>query len=599
MTKLTLPRSLVATVTFAVFALVVALPLTPWAITPSDPVLAPGTRTSQAAVATRPAQTAAPVRGGTLVATMRSEPRSFNPHAGRDFASHLVAMITQGRLVRINKVTHEVEPALAETTACAPDGLRCTLTLRSGVQWSDGTPFTAADVLFSFQVVYDEKTGSSLADALTASGKPLVVTSPNPRTIVITFSAPYGPGLRILDALPVLPKHKLEAALKAGTLRQQWGTSTPPAAMTVLGPFVLADYKPGERLVFARNPRYWKKDAAGTQLPYLDRLTLEICPDQNTELLRLQAGQADMTQSEIRADDYAVLKREANAGKLRLIDAGVSLDADAFWFNLKPSAKANDPRRAWLQHVALRKAVSHAVNRRTFANTVFLGAAEPQWGPITPANKAWFAPAGVVEQHAFDQAKARTLLAGLGLRDTNNDGMLEDAAGQAVRFALITQKGNTALEKGAGMIRDDLKKIGIAVDVAPLEVGALIDRMMKGDYDALYYRFLTTDTDPAKAMDFWLSSGGAHVWNMEQATPATPWEKEIDAVMQRMAAERDLAARQKLFYQAQKLLSDNLPVIYFVAPRLYVAVSTRVTGAKPSPLRPTILWNAEALGVGK
>jgi peptide/nickel transport system substrate-binding protein len=511
----------------------------------------------------------------------------------------LVATLTQGRLVRVNRVTHEVEPALAETMACAPDGLRCTLTLRSGVQWSDGTPFTAADVLFSFQVVYDEKTGSPIADGMAPGGKPLAVTSPNPRTIVITFGAPYGPGLRILDALPILPKHKLEAALKAGTLRQQWGTSTPPGELAGVGPFVLTDYRPGERLVFARNPRYWKKDAAGTQLPYLDRLTLEICPDQNTELLRLQAGQADMTQSEIRADDYAVLKRVADAGKLRLIDAGVSLDADAFWFNLKPSAKANDPRRAWLQNVALRKAVSHAVNRRTFANTVFLGAAEPQWGPITPANKTWFAPPGVVEQHAFDPAKARTLLAGIGLRDTNNDGMLEDAAGQAVRFALITQKGNTGLEKGAGMIRDDLKKVGIAVDVAPLEVGALVDRMTKGDYDALYFRFLTTDTDPAKAMDFWLSSGGAHVWNMEQATPATPWEKEIDAVMQRMAAERDLAARQKLFYQAQKLLSDNLPVIYFAAPRLYVAVSTRVTGAQPSPLRPTILWNAESLGVGK
>ena len=544
------------------------------------------------------AQPAPQARGGSLVATMRSEPRSFNPHSGRDFASHLVATITQGRLVRINRATQQVEPALAETLTCAADGLRCTLTLRSGVQWSDGTPFTAADVLFSFQLAYDEKTGSPLADALTPGGKPLTVSSPNPRTIVITFGAPYGPGLSVLDALPIMPKHKLEAALKAGTVRQQWGPATPPETMTTLGPFVLASYTPGERLVFARNPRYWKKDAAGTQLPYLDRLTIEICPDQNTELLRLQSGQADLTQSEIRADDYAVLKREANAGKLRLIDAGVSLDADAFWFNLKPEAKANDPRRAWLQSLALRKAVSHAVNRRTFANTVFLGAAEPQWGPITPGNTTWFAPAGVVEQHAFDQAKARTLLAGLGLRDTNNDGMLEDGAGQPVRFALITQKGNTALEKGAGVIRDDLKKVGIAVDVAPLEVGALIDRMMKGEYDALYFRFLTTDTDPAKAMDFWLSSGGAHVWNMEQAAPATAWEKEIDAVMQRMAAERVLAARQKLFYQAQKLLSDNLPVIYFAAPRLYVAVSTRVTGVVTSPLRPPILWNAEALGVG-
>jgi peptide/nickel transport system substrate-binding protein len=367
--------------------------------------------------------------------------------------------------------------------------------------------------------------------------------------------------------------------------------------LTGLGPFVVSEYKPGERLVLARNPHYWKKDAAGVQLPYLDRLTLEICPDQNTELLRLQSGQADLTQSEIRADDYAILKREATAGKLRLIDAGVALDADAFWFNLKPAAKAADPRRAWLQSLELRKAVSYAVNRRAFADAVFLGAAEPQWGPVTPANKTWFAPAGVVERHAYEPAKAKALLAAVGLRDTNNDGMLEDASGQPARFALITQKGNTALEKGASVLRDELKKVGLAVDVAPLEVGALIERMMKADYDAIYYRFLTTDTDPAMAMDFWLSSGGAHVWHMDQPAPSTPWEKEIDALMQRVAGTTDLAARQKAFNQAQKVLSDNVPVVYFAAARLYVAVSTRVVGASASPLRPTILWNAEALSV--
>ena len=100
-------------------------------------------------------------------------------------------------------------------------------------------------------------------------------------------------------------------------------------------------------------------------------------------------------------------------------------------------------------------------------------------------------------------------------------------------------------------------------------------------------------------MDFWLSSGGAHVWNMEQDAPATAWEKEIDALMHRVAVERDLAARQKAFFQAQKLLSDNLPVIYFAVPRLYVAVSTRVTGVVAAPSRPPILWNADSVGVAR
>jgi peptide/nickel transport system substrate-binding protein len=550
------------------------------------------------ASASADAQGGLPSRGGSLVATMRSEPRTFNPHAGRDFASSLVIGLTQARLLRVNRATQEVEPWLAESYACAPDMLKCALKLQRGVTFSDGVPFTSADVLFSFQAVYDEKTGSPLADAILAGGKPLAVTAPDPQTVVITFASVYGPGLRLLDMLPILPKHKLEAALKSGTLRQQWGPATPPGEIAGLGPFVIQSYQPGQRIVFARNAKYWRRDAAGAQLPYLDRLTIEITPDQNAELLRLQSGQADLTQSEVRPDDYAALRRDAVAGKLRLVDAGLAFDADAFWFNLKPGAKAHDGR-PWLARLELRKAVSHAVNRRAFADEVFLGAAEPLWGPITPSNRQWYAPAGAIDREAYDMGRARTLLAGLGLRDANNDGMLEDAAGAPARFSLVTQKGNTALEKGAAFVRDELKKVGLTVDVVPLEVGALVERMTKGDYDAIYFRFLTSDTDPAMNLDFWLSSGSAHVWNMEQAVPGTAWEKQIDTLMQAMAGDRNPSRRRELFLQAQSILSKNLPIVYFAAPRVFVATSPRVAGAVPVPSRPNVLWNADAIGVAR
>lgn len=535
--------------------------------------------------------------GGALVATLRSEPRSFNPIVGRDIASGTIAYLTHARLLRVNRATQRLEPWLAEAHRCTAGGLTCTLTLRRGVRFSDGAPFTSADVLFSFQALYDEKTGSPIADALTVGGKPLAVSASDPFTVVVTLPSAFGPGLRLLDMLPILPKHKLEAALKAGSLRQAWGPTVAPAEMAGLGPFVLQEYKAGERVVLARNPHYWRRDAAGRALPYLDRLTLEIVPDQNTELLRLQSGQADLTQSEIRPDDYAALKRAEAAGKIRLVDAGPGLDADALWFNLKPGAKVP----AFVTRVEFRRAVSHAVNRRALADAVFLGAAEPLQGPVSPSNATWYPPAAFagIDRQAYDMARARMLLAGLGLRDTNNDGMLEDAAGASARFSLVTQQGNTALEKGAAFIRDELKKVGLRVDVVPLEVGALVERMTRGEYEALYFRFLQQDTDPAMNLDFWLSSGGAHVWNMEQPQPATPWEKELDGVMLKMAAATDLAARQQLFYEAQKILAANLPVIYFAVPRVYVATSTRVTGAVAVPMRPSILWNADTVGVVK
>ena len=137
-----------------------------------------------------------------------------------------IAQLTHARLVRINRATQQLEPWLAEKYGCTPDGLTCTLTLRRGVRFSDGTPFTSADVLFSFQAVYDETTGSWIAETLTVGGKPLAVSAPDASTVVVKFPSPFGPGLRLLDALPILPKHKLEAALKAGSLRKEWGPTT-------------------------------------------------------------------------------------------------------------------------------------------------------------------------------------------------------------------------------------------------------------------------------------------------------------------------------------------------------------------------------------
>ncbi len=563
---------------------------------------APGTARMEARRgldAADPVQRGAPVQGGHLVATIRAEPRSFNRYTSRDFVSEVISFLTQARLVRVNRQTQQVEPSLAESWSCTPDARSCTLNLRKGVSFSDGAPFTSADVLFAFQAIYDPSTSSPLAESVVVGGKPIEVTAPDMSTIVVRFPSPFGPGVRVLDNLPILPRHKLEAALKAGALGKTWGTDTKPDEIAGLGPFVIREYLPGQRLVFSRNPRFWRTDASGQRLPYLDALTLEVVPDQNAELLRLESGQADLTQTELRPDDFAMLKRAEGAGRLKLVDAGLAFDADCFWFNLRTAAKANDPRRAWLQSLELRRAVSLAVDRKAFVNAVFLGAADPIWGPVSPANRTWYPPAGsgVIPSLPFDPAAARALLAGLGLSDRNNDSMLEDASGSPARFTLLTQKGPTALERGAAVIRDDLKKVGIGVDVVALEVGALVDRLMKADYDAIYYRFLTTDSDPALNLDFWLSSGSAHVWDMDQKQPATPWERELDAVMLKQASDPNLAERQKLFSQAQKILADHVPVLYFAVPRVFVAMNSRLSGTLPAAVRPLVLWAPETIWI--
>lgn len=530
----------------------------------------------------------------TLVTTLRSEPATFNRYAGagRAYPTTLVTGLTQAGLVRIDRVTDEVEPWLAESWDTSPDHLQYDLRLRQGVRFSDGEPFTAADVVFSFAAIYDPKTASPFADVLRVGGEPLQVEAHGDHVVIIRFPAPYGPGLRLLDGVPIYPRHRLERFLQAGTLAEAWGPATPPGEIAGLGPFRLEGYEPGQRLLFGRNPHYWREDGQGDAFPRLDRLVVELVPDQNAELLRLQAGRIDLMQSELRPEDYAPLKREADAGRLKMIDIGTSLDTHLLWFNLTGTARENG--RAWLHAAAFRQAISHAVDRRRFAETVYLGAAEPTWTLVSPANTTWHAE---VPEPAFDRGKAAALLSGLGLTDPDGDGLLQDSSGAPVRFTILVQKGITGAEKGASFLREELARVGIGVDVAALELAAMMSRWSKADYDAIYHWMMWTDTDPAGNLDLWLSSGSAHLWNPGQASPATEWEARVDTLMREQVASPDPAERHALFAEVQRLVAAESPALVFATPHVYVATSVRVSGFTPAVSRPQILWNPDVVTV--
>jgi peptide/nickel transport system substrate-binding protein len=534
-------------------------------------------------------------RGGELLASVRSEPRSFNRHAARDTTTNLVSNLTQAKLIRVNQATQAVEPQLAERWTTDDEGRRVTMTLKRGVLFSDGHPFTSDDVLFAFEAAYDEHGGSLIADSIEVGGKKLQVAAPDPHTVVITFPVPFAPGIRILDVLPILPRHKLEGALKAGAVAKAWGLDTPPSEIVGLGPFVVRDYVPGQRVVFARNPHYFGRAPDGGALPYLDRLVVDIIPDQSAELLRLESGQLDVMTSEISPEAYAPLKRAADQGRVKLLDLGVSRNADGLWFNLKPGALGQDGRAAWLQRDELRHAISMAVDRKLFADTVFFGAGVPVYGPETPANRIWYWPG--LPQTPHDPAAAKQLLASIGLTDRNGDGRLEDAQNRPARFTLLTQKGRPSLERGAAVIRDELKKIGLTVDVVALDGGAVIDQLLHARYEAIYFNADKSDLDPGTNPDFWFSTGTAHMWNLEEQSPVTPWERRIDELMARQIASSDMAERKALYNDVQKIFSEHAPIVYFVAPRIYVAHAARVVNLTPAEFRPQLLWRPETVAV--
>ena len=560
-----------------------------------------GTRagTNAPSTAANAADPDVPRRGGHLIGVVRGEPRSFNRLVVPDIATRLVAQLTQSSLVRVNQVTQDVEPWLAERWETT-DGLHYVIHLRRGVTFSDGMPLTAADVVFTFQALYDPRVGSPIADAFRLNGKPLEVRAQDDHTLAVTFPSPYGPGLRMLDSPPIFPRHVLESALNGGTFRDAWSVAALPETMVGTGPFVFKAYVPGQRVELERNPRYWRRDDRGEALPYLDKLTIEITPSQSAEMLKFEAGQADVLASELRPEDIPAVRKLAEASRARLYDLGVSPDTDFLWFNLTPTgptkvAVDGVPARPWMGRREFRQALAHAVDRQQFVNTVLLGAGTPVQGFVTPANKQWFAP--TTPTYEFNLARARALLVEVGLRDRNADGILEADDGTPARFTLFTQKGHAIRERAAEVLKADFKVVGVQVDVSALDRSALLERVMRGAYDAIYFGTSASDMDPAVALDFWLSSGAFHVWNPNQQTPATEWEKEIDSLMLRQVATTDPAERKRLFDHVQRIFMNELPTLSFAAPNMIIATSPRVVHAQPALLKPQILWSADTLAV--
>ena len=531
------------------------------------------------------------VDGGELIASLRSEPANYNRYFDASAAADVVALLTQARLVRVNRVTDALEPALAESWESSPDGRSQTLKLRKGVMFSDGAPFTSADVLFSFAVAYDAP-GSQLAESITPAGQRLEVTALDETTVIVTFPTPFAPGIRLLDNLPILPRHKLEPAFREKTIQKAWTGSTPLSEIVGLGPFVLSEHVAGQRLVFTRNPHYWRKDQHQKPLPYLDRLTIEIIPDQNAEALRLESGATDlMSNADIRSDDYARFKRLADQGRLKLLDAGVGLDPNVLWFNLKPQPSKDV--KPWLRRTEFRQAVSFGVDRQAIANTVYLGAAVPVFGPITPRHGPWYSTD--IPGYAYDPAKARRLLAATGLTDRDGDGQLEDAAGAPVRFSVLVQKDATIRERTVALLQEQLRALGISLDVVGLDLGSIGKRWFGGDYDSIFHGFQASATDPAMNLDFWLSSGNSHFWNPGQKKPGTPWEARIDDLMRQQVQTQDQAERQRVFVEVQRVFGEHVPALYFVAPKVTIALSPRVVNPTPVPQIPQLLWSADTL----
>jgi peptide/nickel transport system substrate-binding protein len=531
--------------------------------------------------------------GGQLAVIQRAEPRTLNPAIAIDSPSKDVIWRTMADLIHINRETQQPEPALARSWTVSPDGRRITLSLRRGVRFSDGDPFDADDVLFSFQVYLDEKVGSPQRDLLIVGGQPIAVRKLDQETIQVDLAEPYAAAERLFDVLAMLPRHLLEKPYKEGRLAEAWGLRAPAETFAGLGPFRFKEHLPGERIVLERNPFYWKADRAGNPLPYLDRIVFMFVPSEDAQAVRFQSGEADVT-TRLSAANFAVLLRDQGNRNYELLDRGPGLDYTFLFFNQSNLAEKAPPalarKLAWFRQLPFRQAVSRAIDREGIVRLAYRGRATPLWGHVPPGNRLWVNRSLPRPGRSVEDARRLLQKSGFAWKA---DGTLVDPEGQPVEFTVVTNAGNTERIQIATIIQDDLKQLGMRVSVVTLELRALLDRLLTThEYEACVLGLGGSDGDPSSEMNVWLSNGNTHLWNPGQSQPATAWEAEIDALMRRQLTTRDVRLRKRMYDRVQELVAQNLPIISLVSPSVLVGATKGLGNLRPTVLDHA-LWNVE------
>jgi len=536
--------------------------------------------------------------GGRLVMSLRGEPKTLNPLIVADTRSREVIAVMQADLVHINRATQLTEPALAKSWKISPDGLAYTLVLRQGIKFSDGQPLDADDVLFTFRVYLDENVHAPQRDLLIVGGKPIVVRKVDAHTVVFQLAKTYGVGERLFDGLAILPRHLLEKPYQEGKLGQIGSLATAADQWAGLGPFRLKEYVAGQRLVLERNPYYWKSDAKGNRLPYLDELVFLFVPNADAQVLKFQSGETDAI-SQLSAENFSVLSKQQRS--YTMVDAGPGLEYNFLFFNLSDAEEKTSPemqrKQKWFREVKFRQAVSVAVDREAIVRLVYQGRGAALWGLVAPGNRRWGNEK--LAHPARSLERARTLLKEAGFSwgaDPNGESTLLDSGGKPVEFSILTSSSNADRAKMAALLQDDLKQLGMRVQVVPLEFRSLLDRVTQTkEYDACVMGIASFDADPNSDINVWLSSGGTHLWNPSQAHPATPWEAEIDRLIEEQMSARTFEQRKKIYDRAQELLAENQPMIFLASPNILAGAKNSIGNFHPAVLEPYVLWNVEQL----
>jgi len=547
----------------------------------------------------------------TLILSVLSDPKTFNFVLSKE-APNIFGLTYEG-LITENPLTGQKEPQQAESWTISEDKLHLVFKLRRGLKWSDGQPLTVDDVLFTYNDIYlNPNIPFNGRDGLKVGQKQTLptVSKVDKDKIEFTITEPFAP---FLDAAsyPILPKHILEKFIKTKgsdgkpLFLRTWGVDTPPKEIVVNGPYKIKNYQTSERIIFEKNPYYWKKGANGEKLPHIKQIIWSIVESTDTSLIQFRSGSLDSIG--VSPDYFSLLKKEEKRGDFTIYNGGPAYGTSFISFNLNKGSRNGKPlvdsiKSSWFNKLEFRQAVAYAIDRNRMINNIFRGLGEVQDSDISKQSPFYDKN---LKGYQFNLEKAKNLLLSAGFK-YNSKQELIDQNNNLVRFSLITNAGNKLRESMGAQIKEDLAQIGIKVDFSPMAFNVLVDKLTNSlEWDCFLLGF-TGGNEPNDGANIWFTDGSLHSFNQTpqagsqpiQGQVFTDWEKQIAHLYVEGAKELDFSKRQAIYNQSQEIISKYLPYIYLVNPYSLSAIRNTVEGIEFSALGGGF-WNIEKLQLKK
>jgi len=486
-----------------------------------------------------------PAYGDIIVEGSIGDASNLIPMLSTDSTSHSIGALCYNGLVKYDKDIRIVGD-LAESWEVSPDGLIITFHLRKGVNWHDGHPFTAEDVLFTYKITIDPKTPTAYSGDFLKVKKAEALDS---HTFRVTYDKPFAPALMSWGAA-VMPKHLLEGKdiTKSPLTRRPVGT----------GPYIFREWVTGQKIVLVSNPEYFEGR------PYIDGFVLRIIPDMATMFLELRAKGIDMMNltplQYTRQTENPFFRKNFN--KYRYLSFAYTY----LGYNMRNPLFAD--RR-------IRQAISYAINKEAIIQGILLGYGRPATGPYKPGT---WAHNPDVKKYPYDPQKAHALLAEAGWKDTDGDGIL-DRGGQPFTFEIVTNQGNEIRAKTAEIVQKQLAEVGIQVKIRTIEWAALVNEFInKGRFDATVLGW-TIPMDP----DIF------DVWHSSKTKPGelnfiSYRNREVDDLLEKGRGTFNIKERKRCYDRIQEILAEDQPYTFLYVPDALPMISSRFRGIEPAPL---------------